>query len=140
MTHLGTNWEFLDYCCCKPGCCWARCLGTKSSIPPNDCLKNVPNSQWIYSEDLGYFQAFLKNTNSHKDSSPHRQQRRLKHRRTKFRSSKKNHYKNLSQDKTKFAGKISSSNNKKESVKFVEETRKKHQYEDANILKTYGPR
>ena len=39
-------------------------------------------------------------------------------------------------DKTKSAGKVSSSNNKRESGKFEEETRKKHQYEDANFMKT----
>ena len=45
----------VDYCCCGDGCCWNEC---SYSTPPADCLQNVPDSQWIYSEDLGYFQAW----------------------------------------------------------------------------------
>merc|ERR1712173_132717 len=42
-------------CCCANYCCWDKCT---FSAPPDDCVANVPNAQWIYSEDLGYFQAF----------------------------------------------------------------------------------
>ena len=45
----------LDICCCSVNCCWDKCT---FSTPPSDCLKNVTNSQWIYSQKLGYFQAF----------------------------------------------------------------------------------
>ena len=44
-----------EFCCCADGCCWTRCL---MSTPPSDCLQGIPNSQWIYSEELGYYQAF----------------------------------------------------------------------------------
>ena len=42
------------YCCCANGCCWSGCTFTE---PPADCLQNVPNSYWIYSQDLGVYQA-----------------------------------------------------------------------------------
>ena len=45
----------IDYCCCGHGCCWERCILSK---PPAQCLQNVTNSKWIYSKELGYFQAF----------------------------------------------------------------------------------
>ena len=45
----------IDYCCCASGCCWDKC---SLSTPPQICLQNIPTGQWIYSEDLGYFQAF----------------------------------------------------------------------------------
>ena len=45
----------VDYCCCGAGCCWEKCT---YSTPPADCLQDVSDSQWIYSEDLGYFQGF----------------------------------------------------------------------------------
>ena len=47
--------EGIDYCCCGSGCCWNRCT---RKTPPDDCLQNIPNSQWIYTEDHDYFQAF----------------------------------------------------------------------------------
>ena len=52
----------VDYCCCGNACCWDRCT---YSTPPQECLQNVPNSQWIYSEDLGYFQAFQTRGNTY---------------------------------------------------------------------------
>ena len=45
----------IDYCCCGDACCWDKC---RYEMPPVDCLQSIPNSQWIYSEELGYFQAF----------------------------------------------------------------------------------
>ena len=51
-----------DYCCCGNACCWKKCTYSK---PPQECLQNVPNSQWIYSEDLGYFQAFQTKGNTY---------------------------------------------------------------------------
>ena len=44
-----------DYCCCSDGCCWDKCV---SSQPPVDCLQGVSGGEWIYSVELGYFQAF----------------------------------------------------------------------------------
>ena len=45
----------VKYCCCKVGCCWAKCpLGPK---PPEDCLKGVENSQWVFNTDKIYWQA-----------------------------------------------------------------------------------
>lgn len=43
----------IDYCCCSNACCWERCV---FSTPPADCLPS--GHQWIYSAELGYFQAF----------------------------------------------------------------------------------
>ena len=43
-----------DFCCCESNCCWSRC--TKSS-PPVNCIQGIPNSQWIFNNQLGYFQA-----------------------------------------------------------------------------------
>ena len=44
-----------EYCCCEDNCCYNKCTLEK---PPRICLRYVPNSQWIYKKDLGYFQAF----------------------------------------------------------------------------------
>ena len=52
----------VDYCCCAKHCCWKRCT---FSTPPLECLQNVTKSQWIYSEDLGYFQAFQTRGNTY---------------------------------------------------------------------------
>ena len=49
------TFKYGDKCCCSNGCCWEKCV---RSTPPKECLQNVPNSQWIYSEDLHYFQAY----------------------------------------------------------------------------------
>ena len=43
------------YCCCGGGCCWDKCA---SSAPPTNCLQGVSGGEWIYSAELGYFQAF----------------------------------------------------------------------------------
>ena len=45
----------IDYCCCYGGCCWDKCA---SSAPPTNCLQGVSGGEWIYSAELGYFQAF----------------------------------------------------------------------------------
>ena len=41
--------ETLQACCCDGddfvGCCWNKCTLTNDKLPPNDCLKNVPNSR-----------------------------------------------------------------------------------------------
>ena len=50
------TYEGVDYCCCGDGCCWDKCTYT---TPPIDCLENVPNSQWIYSQELGYYRGFV---------------------------------------------------------------------------------
>ena len=42
-------------CCCGANCCWDHCEWSK---PPANCLKGVPNSQWIFNNNLGYYQAF----------------------------------------------------------------------------------
>ena len=39
--------EDLQACCCFEGCCWNKCTLLNDDLPPNDCLKNVPNSRWI---------------------------------------------------------------------------------------------
>ena len=49
------NHQGKDFCCCGHGCCWDKCILSK---PPPGCLQNVPNSTWIHSKHLGYFQAF----------------------------------------------------------------------------------
>ena len=43
-----------DFCCCAGNCCWNRCVRL---FPPNDCLQEVPNTEWIFDETHGYFQA-----------------------------------------------------------------------------------
>jgi len=48
-----------DYCCCDRNCCFNKCTLDEPSF---ECLKNVPNSQWIFSEELGYWQAFQYNS------------------------------------------------------------------------------
>ena len=42
-------------CCCGANCCWDHCEWSK---PPANCLKGVRNSQWIFNNNLGYYQAF----------------------------------------------------------------------------------
>ena len=42
-------------CCCGANCCWDHCEWSK---PPANCLRGVPNSQWIFNNNLGYYQAF----------------------------------------------------------------------------------
>jgi hypothetical protein len=44
-----------DFCCCEHSCCWRRCA---KSSPPVDCLQEIPNSRWIFNDQLGYYQAF----------------------------------------------------------------------------------
>jgi len=41
------------------------------TLPPVDCLQNVPKSKWIYSKNLGYHQAFQFQSKS-EDKSPDR--------------------------------------------------------------------
>ena len=33
-------------------CCWNKCTW---EVPPENCLKEVPNSQWVYHAQLGYY-------------------------------------------------------------------------------------
>ena len=40
------------YCCCGHHCCWDKCTW---DVPPEDCLKEVQNSQWVYHARLGYY-------------------------------------------------------------------------------------
>ena len=44
-----------DFCCCESGCCWNKCT---FSSPPVNCLQGIPNTQWNFNGQLGYFQAF----------------------------------------------------------------------------------
>ena len=44
-----------DFCCCEHSCCWRRCA---KSSPPVNCLQEIPNSRWIFNDQLGYYQAF----------------------------------------------------------------------------------
>ena len=41
--------EDLQACCCDDvkDCCWNKCTLPNDDLPPNSCLKNVPNSRWI---------------------------------------------------------------------------------------------
>ena len=55
MKYLSKISLEIDYCCCGDACCWDKC---RYETPPADCLQSIPNSQWIFSEELGYFQAF----------------------------------------------------------------------------------
>ena len=55
------TYPYREHCCCAAGCCWSRCnsligtgLGPK---PPEDCLKGVENSQWVFNTDKIYWQA-----------------------------------------------------------------------------------
>ena len=43
-------------CCCDMSCCWSAC-GLPS--PPLDCLREVPNAQWYYDQENGYFRAII---------------------------------------------------------------------------------
>ena len=43
-----------DSCCCQANCCLDNCT---ISTPPNECLQNIPNSEWIFLKQLGYFRA-----------------------------------------------------------------------------------
>ena len=52
----------VDYCCCDNECCWDKC---SLSPPPEECLENIPNSQWVYSKEHGYFQAFQTRGNTY---------------------------------------------------------------------------
>ena len=44
------------HCCCKfasmSDCCWSKCT---IEPPPENCLEEVPNSQWVYHVRLGYY-------------------------------------------------------------------------------------
>ena len=48
---VGSHWV---YCCCGNGCCWDSC---NWSSPPQDCLKGVPNTQWVWNDEIERFQA-----------------------------------------------------------------------------------
>ena len=45
--------EDLQACCCKgfEGCCWHNCTLLNDDLPPNKCLKDVPNSRWIKTKE-----------------------------------------------------------------------------------------
>ena len=47
---------WISFCCCgeEAGCCWGKCTWPK---PPEDCLKGVKNSQWVFNTDKIYWQA-----------------------------------------------------------------------------------
>merc|ERR1712012_500112 len=49
--HMGDG---IDGCCCGNACCWSEC---RWDDPPEDCLSSVPNSEWAWNEELGYYQA-----------------------------------------------------------------------------------
>ena len=55
------SYESNNVCCCSDGCCWDKCWGNwdKFTPPPVDCLQAVPRSEWIYSTELGHFQAVV---------------------------------------------------------------------------------
>ena len=40
-------------CCCGSGCCWDQC----GSNDPN-CIEDVPDSKWVFNDNLGYYQAY----------------------------------------------------------------------------------
>jgi len=48
-----------DHCCFVTGCCLHKC---ENEEPPFDGLENIPNSQWIFSEDFGYWQLWQYNS------------------------------------------------------------------------------
>jgi hypothetical protein len=53
-SKLTLNADLSATCCCSPGCCFDKCAKER---PDYECLlDNVPNSQWIYSKELGYWQ------------------------------------------------------------------------------------
>ena len=52
------TWAGVDNCCCGNGCCWKECTW---SSPPANCIENITNSHWIYSQDLGYHKAVITN-------------------------------------------------------------------------------
>merc|ERR1719414_1184146 len=45
---------YQETCCCGNSCCWDNC---RWDNPPDDCLNTIPNSKWIWNEELGYYQA-----------------------------------------------------------------------------------
>ena len=52
-------------CCCgEYWCCWNKCTW---DVPPEDCLKEVPNSQWVYNYRVGYYMA-VQNWNGYNKS------------------------------------------------------------------------
>ena len=50
------TFKLYDNCCCGITCCWSHC---GLSSPPLDCLQEVPNAQWHYDLENGYFSAFI---------------------------------------------------------------------------------
>ena len=42
-------------CCCGSGCCWDQC---DWQSPPPNCIKDVPDSKWVFNDKLGYYQAY----------------------------------------------------------------------------------
>merc|ERR1719483_1526239 len=42
-------------CCCGPNCCWDKC-----DYAPEDCIKDVENSEWRYVKELGYYRVITK--------------------------------------------------------------------------------
>jgi hypothetical protein len=42
-------------CCCGSGCCWDQCDWPS---PPPNCIKQVFDSQWVFNDKLGYYQAY----------------------------------------------------------------------------------
>ena len=54
-----TTFEYSEYgnpptCCCSIECCLDHCTLEE---PPEDCIKGIPNTKWIYSEKLGWYYA-----------------------------------------------------------------------------------
>ena len=47
----------VENCCCDNGCCWSDC---GFSTPPVDCIQGIPDSVWIYSQELGFSKAFTR--------------------------------------------------------------------------------
>ena len=58
-----TTYQEDIHCCCKfssmsttgtpkTDCCWSKCT---RETPPENCLEEVPNSQWVYHVRLGYY-------------------------------------------------------------------------------------
>ena len=43
-------------CCCGVNCCWDQC---DLLSPPGNCLDGIPNAQWNFVQEKGYYAAFI---------------------------------------------------------------------------------
>ena len=46
--------SYAETCCCSNGCCWDRCT---IDTPPQICISDIPGAEWVYNEELAYYQA-----------------------------------------------------------------------------------